>query len=288
MADPLFVRRSFSRLFRVSLLGLVCLCVASPAHAEHLPVWELGIGIGTLHTPHYRGSNSEVDVALPFPYVIYRGSFLQVDREEGVRGKLFNAEGVRIDLSLAGNVPVPDDDEGARRDMDALDPLLEIGAELIVDLWRGSNRAHSFGFNVPLRLVYSVGDPLLDFQGVTLSPYFNYRIRQEDHGVLLRYNASFGPIFANSRYHDYFYEVNPEFVTPQRAEYHADSGYGGSRVTLSVTRHAQQYMVGAFARYDNLDAAVFEDSPLVETRDYFIFGLVFAWILGASDETVDH
>ena len=288
MADPFFVRRSFARLFGVALLGLACLCMLRPAQAGHLPLWELGIGIGSLNTPHYRGSNSEVDVILPFPYVIYRGSFLQVDREEGVRGKLFNTKGVRIDLSVAGNVPVPGTDEGARSGMDALDPLLEIGAELIVDLWRGSDRKHSFGFNVPLRLVYSVGDPLLDFQGITVSPYFNYRIRQEDHGVLLRYNASFGPIFANKRYHDYFYEVNPEFVTPQRAEYHADSGYGGSRVTLSVTRHAQRYMIGAFARYDNLDSAVFADSPLVETGDYFIFGLVFAWILGASDETVAH
>ena len=47
-------------------------------------------------------------------------------------------------------------------------------------------------------------------------------------------------------------------------------------------------MIGAFARYDNLDGAVFADSPLVETREYFVFGLVFAWILGASDETVAH
>jgi outer membrane protein len=288
MADPFFVRRSFARLFRVALLGLACLCMLRAAQAGHLPLWELGIGVGSLHTPHYRGSNSEADILLPFPYVIYRGSFLQIDREEGVRGKLFNNEAVRIDLSLAGNVPVPDTDEGARSGMDALDPLLEIGAELIIDLWRASDRDHSFSFNVPLRLVYSVGDPLLEFQGITLSPYLNYKISQEDLGLLWRYSASIGPIFANSRYNDYFYEVNPEFVTPERAEYHADSGYGGSRVTLSVKRHAQKYMIGAFARYDNLDGAVFQDSPLVETRDYFVFGLVFGWVLGASDETVAH
>jgi len=287
MADPLSVRRRFGHQLRVAL-WLSALCLPGPAHAEHLPLWELGIGIGTLHTPHYRGSDSEADLLLPFPYVIYRGSFLQIDREEGVRGKLFNNEGVRIDLSLAGNVPVPDTDEGARSDMDALDPLLEIGAELIIDLWSASERDHGFSFNVPLRLVYSVGDPLLEFQGATLSPYLNYKIRQEDHGLLWRYNASVGPVFANSRYHDYFYEVNPEFVTPQRQEYHADAGYGGSRVTLSVTRHAQKFMIGAFARYDNLDGAVFEDSPLVETREYFVIGMVFAWVLGASDETVAH
>jgi outer membrane scaffolding protein for murein synthesis (MipA/OmpV family) len=288
MADPLSARRRLGCKLRVVLWLFACLCVPWSAHAEHLPLWELGIGIGSLHTPHYRGSDSEADLLLPFPYVVYRGSFLQVDSEEGVRGRLFNNEGVRIDLSLAGNVPVPDTDEGARSDMDALDPLLEIGAELIIDLWSASERDHGISFNVPLRLVYSVGDPLLEYQGVTLSPYLNYIIRQEDQGLLWRYNASVGPVFANSRYHDYFYQVDPEFVTPQRPEYHADSGYGGSRVTLSVTRHAQKFMIGAFARYDNLDGAVFEDSPLVETREYFVFGMVFAWILGASDETVAH
>ena len=88
MADPLSVRRRFGHQLRVALGLSACLCVAGPAHAEHLPVWELGIGIGTLNTPHYRGSDSEADLILPFPYVIYRGSFLQIDREEGVRGRL--------------------------------------------------------------------------------------------------------------------------------------------------------------------------------------------------------
>ena len=104
MADPLSVRRRFGRQLRVAL-WLSALCLPGPVHAGHLPLWELGIGIGTLHTPHYRGSDSEADLLLPFPYVIYRGSFLQIDREEGVRGKLFNNKAVRIDLSLAGNVP---------------------------------------------------------------------------------------------------------------------------------------------------------------------------------------
>ena len=59
-------------------------------------------------------------------------------------------------------------------------------------------------------------------------------------------------------------------------------------VTLSLTRHSKGFLIGAFARYDNLEHAVFEDSPLVETRDYFILGVVFGWVPGASDETVAH
>lgn len=87
---------------------------------------------------------------------------MRVDREGGVRGKLFSSDDVRLDLSLAGNVPVRDTDDGARSGMDDLD--------------------QRFGFNIPLRMVFSVGDPLIQDQGLTLSPYLNYRIWQEDEG----------------------------------------------------------------------------------------------------------
>ena len=268
-----------------AVLGLL---LATPATAVHEPLWELGIGVGLLKTPNYRGSLEESNLALPFPYGVYRGSFLQVDREEGVRGRLFSNAELQFDLSLAGNVPVPDSDEGARSGMDSLDPLVEAGAEINFNLWRADRRDHSFNFVVPLRLVYSVGDPILEFQGVTLSPYLNYRVRDEDHGVLMRYNASIGPIFASSRYHDYFYAVDAQFATPDRPEYEAESGYSGSRVTLSVTRNQDDFVIGLFARYDWLEGAVFEDSPLVETDDYFVTGLVFGWILGKSETRVGH
>jgi outer membrane scaffolding protein for murein synthesis (MipA/OmpV family) len=278
--------------FRTTLLAaLVCLCgltLAPALQAVHQPLWELGVGVGSLSTPPYRGAKSRDTYFIPFPYVIYRGSFLQVDREGGIRGKLFSSENVRLDLSLAGNVPVRNNDDDARSGMDDLDPLVELGAKLSIDLWRSQDRDQRFGFDIPLRAVYSVGDPFMEYQGVTLSPFLNYRFWQEDEGTLTRYSLSAGPIFANSRYHDYFYEVDPEFVTPERPEYHPDSGYSGSRVTLSVTRHFRRYMIGAFARYDDLNGAVFEDSPLVETSDYFIFGVVFGWILGESSTQVEH
>ena len=260
----------------------------SAARADHEPRWELGIGLGALHTPHYRGAKTEQDYLLPFPYAIYRGSFLQVDREDGVRGRLFRGGDVDLDLSLAGNVPVPDDDDGARSGMDELDPLVEFGAELKINLWRAEEGWHRFNFNIPLRMVYSVGDPLLGFQGVTLSPYLNYEIRHYRQAALTRYSLSVGPIFASERYHDYFYAVDAEFVTPERPEYEAEGGYGGSRVTLGLTHHFDEFKLGLFARYDSLDGAVFEDSPLVETSEYVVVGLVFGWILGESDASGVH
>ena len=104
----------------------------------------------------------------------------------------------------------------------------------------------------------------------------------------MRYNASFGPIYADEDFHNYFYQVRPKFVTAERPAYDADRGYSGSRVTLSAFRNTKRYVVGAFLRYDNLDHAVFDDSPLVETTDYFAFGFVFGWIFGTSDKIAAH
>jgi outer membrane scaffolding protein for murein synthesis (MipA/OmpV family) len=276
---------------RLAFLPLLCALgslLAPPVYAVHESLWELGIGVGTLSTPHYRGSKSEANVALPFPYVIYRGDILQVDNDEGIRGELFENEDIRFDLSLAGSVPVPDTDKGARSGMPGLDPLIEVGAELSATLWRASERDHRFSVVVPLRMVYSVGNPLFEFQGLTLSPYLDYRIRRQDETMLASYGVSIGPIFATNLYHEYFYEVTPEFATPARPTYDAHGGYGGSRITLSAKWHFKEFMIGIFARYDTLDGAVFEDSPLVETNDYFIVGTVFAWILNKSDNRGAH
>jgi hypothetical protein len=120
----------------------------------------------------------------------------------GCRRDWFDRNGLR----LARNLPVPDTDKGARSDMEALGPLVEVGAELMVDLWRCAPRDHSFSFNVPLGLVYSVasltGMPLTgisftEISGVTVSPYLNDKIRQEDGEVLMRYRASIGLVFVS-------------------------------------------------------------------------------------------
>jgi outer membrane protein len=127
---------------------------------------------------------------------------------------------------------------------------------------------------------------------VTVSPYLNYKIRQEDGEVRMRYRASVGLVFVSKRYQDYLYEVDSELVTPQREECQADVGYSGSRVALSLTRPTQAFMIEGYARYDNLEHAVFEDSPLVcplmDIRDYFILAVVSGWLPGASEETVAH
>lgn len=258
-----------------------------PAYSYHLPLWEFGFGAGALNAPHYRGSKTVETIYLPVPYIIYRGDFLKIDRD-GIRSELFQSERIRLDISLAGNIPVPKTDKSARAGMPSLDPLGEIGPELEFNLWQTDNSEKSLWFKIPYRLVFSVGNPLMKYQGWSLSPYINFEINMRKSSALSRFNISAGPIFANTTYHNYFYEVEPRYVTPDREEYHADSGYSGSRITVTLSRNTKEYFIGAFARYDNLKNATFEDSPLVETHDYFIYGIAFAWIFTSSSTTVPH
>ncbi len=265
-----------------------CFLYPGSSGAAHLPLWELGVGIGYLNAPHYRGSKTRADLALPFPYAIYRGDILKVDRDEGITGKIFKSDRLNLDISLAGSIPVPKTDASARAGMPSLDLLFEIGPELEYNLWRSDNREHNLWLKLPYRFVFSVGDPLMEYQGWTLSPFINYKIKLRQFGAIMRYSASLGPIFAGSKFHNYFYEVDPQFAKPERQPYVADSGYSGSRITISIARNARKYFVGIFARYDNLDNAVFADSPLVETTDYFVYGIAFAWIFTSSDAKALH
>ena len=48
------------------------------------------------------------------------------------------------------------------------------------------------------------------------------------------------------------------------------------------------YVLAGFARYDTFDEAVYEDSLLIETRDYLVVGLMFGWIPGEPETRVVH
>ncbi len=257
------------------------MAIPQAVHAYHLPLWEAGIGFGAIHAPHYRGSKSSKNYALPVPYVIYRGERLAADRE-GFRGKLFESERMKLDMSIAANVPVPSETGGAREGMPGLDPVLEFGPSLNVMLWRNAKQDATFWLKVPLRAALSIGDPIVDYQGLVFSPFLQIAKSLHYPDIRWQFKFSTGPIFATRHYHDYFYEVGGEYATDSRPEYHSSGGYSGSRFTFTLSRNSKQFYIGGFARYDNLSGATFETSPLVETNDYLVFGMFFAWVFANS------
>ena len=65
----------------VAALGAAMLMagVTPNAHAAERPLWELGVGVGALRLPHYRGSDQSHNFLLPVPYLVYRGQILPKD-----------------------------------------------------------------------------------------------------------------------------------------------------------------------------------------------------------------
>jgi outer membrane scaffolding protein for murein synthesis (MipA/OmpV family) len=286
------IRNTFSAVGSQFLVvvWVIMLLLPTSVEAYHLPKWEWGVGVAGLYAPAYRGAKGHESYLLPIPFFAYRGETLQMD-EEGMRGLLFENKQVRLDLSLAGNLPVPEDSDSARSEMPDLDPIGEIGPTLDFSL-ASHGESHQGEFSVwlrmPVRAAFSVGDPLIAHQGWVFSPSVDLSYRKGASRSHWKLGLSFGPLYASRRYHEYFYEVPARYITMDRPRFQPEAGYSGSRATLSLAMNSRHWFMGAFVRYDQLGGAVFENSPLVETKQYFAAGFAISKILGASSEMAPH
>ncbi len=267
-----------------ALFLLYSIIFSSPVYSASLPLWELGLGVGYVNSAIYRGATKRANFLVPYPYFIYRGSRLKVD-EEGVRSKIAETPRLKLDFSIAGQVPVVSNKNGPRAGMPRLEPIGEIGPSLEYNLWQASGSPVFVWLRLPWRFVYSFGDPLVKYRGWSFSPYIDL-VKYFPEKNNLRLSWAIGPIFSNSQYHDFFYKVSQEYTTPLREQYGANSGYSGSRMTLTATARFKDYWVGAMLRYDDISAAEFEKSPLVTSKNYLIFGVTVAWIFSKSDTRV--
>ena len=274
----------------LSWLVALCLLFSQPVSAYHLPKWELGLGAGVLRMPAYRGATGRKNTWLPVPYLAYRGGRFKVD-EEGMRGTLLHRERFHLDFSVAGSLPVSEGD-GIRKGMSRLDPIGEVGPSLEVALGQMGDRhlewEQQWWLRMPLRAALSVGDPLVGYRGWVFSPSLDWVWVKGAQQARWRWSLSAGPIFASRTYHDYFYTVGADDVTVARPAYDAEAGYGGRRMSLTLSVNSKKWFVGGFVRYDDLHGAVFEDSPLVETRGYLAVGIAVSRIFMQSEEYAPH
>lgn len=256
------------------------MCLAGmPARGEDKPLWELGLGVGVGSFPEYRGSKERSSFVVPIPYLVYRGERLRADRD-GIRGLLAESQDWQLDLSFDGAVPVDSSDEGPRAGMAELDPVIEYGPSLIRQL--GRNRWGRWSFRLPLRAVTAIDPDSLDtsHEGWTLQPAIH--LDAPDLIGKWDFRLNLGPRFASRDFHAYYYDVGERDVRPGREAFRADAGYSGLGLHTSVARRFRHVWMGAFLRYDNLDGASFEDSPLVETKHAVSFGFGVSWVLGEA------
>ena len=250
---------------------------------EELPIFELGLGIGGLSQPYYVGTSQQRNFAFPVPVPIYRGNFLKSD-EEGIRAELFNSERMKLELSMDFNLAIDSDDIDLREGMDDIDSRLQIGPSVEVTL---AKTDHSqWLLNLPLRASIGIGENGVDESGFTFAPNVTYFKDFNFSGQPWRAGVALGPQFGSRKYQNLYYGVDQAFATNSRAAYEADSGYAGSRLLMSLRSQNQDRLWVWFVRYENINGASFDDSPLVETNDGLSVGVIFSKFLFKSKETV--
>ncbi|MBS1207771.1 MAG: hypothetical protein H6R19_169 [Proteobacteria bacterium] len=257
--------------------------------AEQLPRWELGMGVGGVSLPDYRGSDETHNYLLPFPYVAYRFEWLKADRN-GVRATLFDSDRVELNLSLGATPPVRSKNNRAREDMPDIKPMIELGPSLDFNLWRSEGGSTRLKLLLPVRgAIEARTNPRV--AGWVFTPKLNIDFLGlgQPAGSKEGWNLGLvaGPMFADRQQNAYFYSVDQQYARADRPAYQARGGYAGSQFLASLSRRYGDLWVGAYARWDSLRGAVFEDSPLVKRSSYVTYGFGLTWTFAKSSELVN-
>lgn len=256
---------------------------ASAACAGEKPLWEFGLGVGTVMFQDYRGADTTHAYVLPLPYFYYRGKFLQADRN-GIRGRLFNQDWIELNISVNATTPVRRN--AARAGMPDLRSTVEIGPSLDLHLWRSQSQKVKFDVRLPLRRAFTI-EARPHAIGWIFAPHASVDVADVAGLQGWYLGALAGPLFADRRYHDYFYTVAPQYAAPDRPQYQASGGYSGVQILASLSKRYPSYWVGAFIRHDSLAGATFESSPLVKRTSYWAGGFGVAWIIHQSAGLVE-
>lgn len=275
------IRRPFIPIF-------ILWFVLSPAWAwcEEKPLWELGAGLFLLQMPDYRGSDENRRYVLPYPYFVYRGDILRVEKER-ISGRIFETDRVLLDISGNGSAPVSSSDNPDRQGMADLDPTFEIGPSLNVTLLENRQNHYKLTLTLPVRAAFSTDFSSVRHEGWIFHPRLVFEKAEMIAGSGVSLGISAGPMFADRGYHRYFYAVDPPYATPSRRPYEAGGGYSGSTVTVGLSKNIKPLIISTFVSLDFLQGAAFEGSPLVKNKYAVMAGFTVSWVFLKSSRMVE-
>jgi outer membrane protein len=266
----------FKNTFRI-LLSMTIFCTYSSS-AQELK-WELGAGLAAFDIPLYVGSAQNKQYLIPVPYVKLKSEYLEIG--EGVRGFLFTSPTMRLDISADAGVPVRSEDSAVRQGMPNLNTVLQLGPSLEITMSGSRTGLNELRLEFPVRVALATDIKNTENAGWVFEPRFTYEGRRE-HKQGIAYAATFGLRYATRDYHAYYYDVDPVFATPQRPAFASDKGYSGLITNLIASWRDDDVLYWATLRYRNLNNAAYENSPLVEVKDYYFFGVGVTWIFATS------
>jgi len=253
------------------------------------PVWEAGVLAAVFSSPEYPGAGQSQSNVIAAPYFIYRGETIRIGDGSIARAVAIDKSWYELDLSLAGSFNANSEGNEARVGMPDLDFIFELGPQLKLRLSKFEFEQHGKAellLNLQARAVFSTDFSSIHKRGYVFQPVLSYRQR----GWLSEKTAlsvSLSPTWASEKLHDYFYQVDSEFVTKQRSAYDADSGYLGTDLSVGLSFNAtEDIRIFTFARASLHSGSANEDSPLFIDKSTYSYGLGMVWRLWESEEKV--
>jgi outer membrane scaffolding protein for murein synthesis (MipA/OmpV family) len=246
--------------------------------AESTSNFEWGGGLLTLVGNHYRGSDQGKVWLFPIPYFTYSSKNIEAE-PSFIRGIIFHNEWFSFKLSLILGLNVESTNNYAREGMPNLDYTFEAGPMAIFHLWR-SKQEHLFvNFEWPVRESFATNFKYIKPAGFFTVPFLNI-IHSPTHSSW-NWNSEFSisPMYADEKYHQRIYGVDKDFVRSNRPYYRASGGYSGFQTALVLNKRKDNLLMIPFMRWDYLKGAVFEGSPLVKSKNYFLGGLGLFWLI---------
>lgn len=269
--------RALTRLLGLAVPALLGGTAALAQDEQHLPLWELGLGVGAVTVPNYPGSDQTQNYVLPVPYVIYRGEVFKADKD-GVRAAYSATPRVEFDLSLGATPPVASEESDARSGMPNLPAAIEIGPELRLHLARDSDdeaaRRYEWNIHIPVRRSVTFSHGHFEQIGNVAFPHLNWKqkFRWLSQDWIL--DSDLGAYYNSRSYHQFFYQVLPQYATRTRPAYEAAGGYGGWEATVFSSCRFERLRLAGFVQLGSIGGAAFEDSPLVRRSFVMSAGLV--------------
>ncbi len=274
------------RTWAISVVsGALTLLAGSAAAQAPLPLWELGVVVGTGYVPDYPAADEYSGRVLPLPYFVYRGSVFRSEESGMLRGRIINRERIELDISVAGALDVKSKDNIARSGMPDLDWMGQIGPRLQITLARAAKDAH-IDLEIPARAVLSTDFLHLHHIGYMSVPELAYQ-NENFLGRGNRIKLALGATFADREFQDVIYGVPAEFATATRPEYTARGGYMGSMISFGwIAPVTPTLRVVGQVRGDYLGGAANESSPLFRSKTTGSLLVGAIWSFARSRGTV--
>ncbi|MBI2522411.1 MAG: MipA/OmpV family protein [Bdellovibrio sp.] len=251
------------------------------AIADHVDVpykkFEWGVGLLSIYGHHYRGSDQAKSWFFPMPYFSYTSERIEAETSF-IRGIFTRTKLFSFKLSLLLGLRVESENNRAREGMPSLDYTVEAGPMVIFYLWHSENKSLAVNLEIPVRESFATNLHYVRPVGLFTVPYIN--IIHTPIPSKWNWNSEFSvsPMFADQRFHQYYYGVDPQYVREDRPYYRARGGYSGFQTAIVMNKRVGNIAIIPFARWDYLKGAVFEDSPLVKVKNYAIAGLGIFWL----------